>query len=135
MPAMRETCSRLVLLLLKLSSIHTCLVFVPRPPPTTTSRPITTTTTTNKPGCRCGLSNPMKVGARIFEGNPVKKNEYPWLVALVKNGNKKPYCGGALISSNTVLTSAQCNYPLGFFKVHVQEHDVTNSDGEIKIEA
>ena len=65
----------------------------------------------------------------------MKKNEYPWLVALVKNGGLKPYCGGALISSNTVLTSAQCRYPIGFFKAHVREHDVTNSDGEIKIEA
>jgi len=70
---------------------------------------------------------------RIVGGQPASKNEYPWQVALVRTGRSSPFCGGTLISSNTVLTAAHCKTSTSSFSVVVGEHDVTRSDGEQKI--
>ena len=68
-------------------------------------------------------------------GQPADKNEYSWLVGLVSKISNSPFCGGSLISSNTVLTAAHCKVSVNLFRVHVGEHDVTKSDGEMKIDA
>ena len=81
--------------------------------------------------CHCGV--PQTNRLRIVGGQPASKNEYPWQVALVRYGSSKPFCGGTLISSNTVLTAAHCQTSTNLFQVVVGEHDVTRSDGEQKI--
>ena len=56
------------------------------------------------------------------------------MVALVKKGSSKPFCGGSLISSRTVLTSARCAQQINSnVVVHIGEHDVKQDDGEQKI--
>merc|ERR1712179_33207 len=82
--------------------------------------------------CRCGLSQDSGHGHRVFGGVSVEKNEFPWLVALVRDREIKPDCGGTLLSSRTVLTAAHCNKNADFkdMFVHVGEHDTTKPDGE-----
>ena len=36
------------------------------------------------------------------------QNEYPWQVALVRAGSKQPFCGGTILSTQTILTAAHC---------------------------
>ena len=67
-------------------------------------------------------------------GQPAEKNEYSWLVALAFKFSDSPFCGGSLISSNTVLTAAHCEEAPAFFRVHIAEHDVTTNDGEMRID-
>ena len=79
-----------------------------RPPP-----PRPTTTTIKPPGnCKCGVargSNSRKTRGRIVGGEDAKKNEFPWQVALSMSSSAGSlFCGGSLLSSNTVLTAAHC---------------------------
>merc|ERR1719369_689717 len=90
--------------------------------------------------CVCGLPNRPKklnsknriVGDYIVGGQETKTHEYPWQVGLVTPGENYPWCGGALLSSSTVLTAAHCTNELGFkkFEVIVGDHDKTKDDGE-----
>jgi len=73
-------------------------------------------------------------GNRIVGGQPAAKNEYPWQVSLTYKFSISPFCGGSLISSNTVLTAAHCRVSISSFRVHVGEHDVTADDGEQRID-
>jgi len=76
----------------------------------------------------CGVYNQFwKPGNRVVGGQDASKNEYPWMVALVKN--MRVYCGGTLISSRTVLTAAHCHNDSAM--VYVGDHDKSIlSDGE-----
>ena len=111
-------------ILLSLSqTIHGCF----RPPSPTPSPPPPSSS------CKCGV--PQGNRNRIVGGQPAAKNEYPWQVALVKNGKTKTFCGGTLLSSRTILTAAHCRVSVSKFLVHVGEHDLTIADGEQKIRA
>merc|ERR1719341_118674 len=109
-----------------------CIFRPPRPRPTPAPTPAPTPVPTPPPSsssCKCGV--PQGNRNRIVGGQAATKNEYPWLVALVKAGSSRPFCGGTLISSKTVLTAAHCIvFTNSQLRVHVGEHDVTRADGE-----
>ena len=69
---------------------------------------------------------------RIVGGQEAEPGEFPWQVALVTRGSSRPFCGGTLLSSHTVLTAAHCLTGLttSRFRLVVGEHDYTRSDGE-----
>ena len=113
--------------------IHSC------PPPAKPAQPpmviIPTTTTPScqqrepSSSCKCGVTKARQNA--IVGGQATSKNEYPWMVALVKKGSSKPFCEGSLISSRTVLTSARCAQQINSnVIVHIGEHDVKQDDGE-----
>lgn len=56
----------------------------------------------------CGINNPKQgliVGGGGFKS---KRNEWPWLAALIHQPTQSFFCGGTLISQNHVLTAAHC---------------------------
>ena len=60
-------------------------------------------------------------------------NEYPWQVGIIDTDTGKPYCGGSILSSKTILTAAHCTVgsSAGSMTVVVGEHDWTvPGDGE-----
>jgi len=58
------------------------------------------------PKCSCGLPLSKR---RIIGGIPAVTDQYPWQVALFSNlYSSSPFCGGSLLSSDTVLTAAHC---------------------------
>ena len=65
--------------------------------------PVTTT-----PYYKCGVSTMNGIGTRIVGGEEAQSGEIPWQVALVWRGDRRPFCGGTLLSSRTVLTAAHC---------------------------
>jgi len=67
---------------------------------------------------------------KIVGGTTAGKNEFPWQVGLVRPGSSQPFCGGTLLSSDTVLTAAHCKTDVNNFRVVLGEHDITRSDGE-----
>merc|ERR1712130_656760 len=99
----------------------------PPPPPAPTAAP-TVVTNTN---CRCGERKVVRT--KIVGGQNAQKNEYPWQVGLVSNWGSKPFCGGSLISSTTVVTAAHCATSPSQFKVVVGDYDVTQGDGEQRV--
>merc|ERR1719282_236520 len=83
--------------------------------------------------CNCGV--PARNQSRIVGGQAADQNEYPWQVALIRLGDMAPFCGGTIISDDTILTAAHCNViDVTTFRVVVGEHDYTDSsDGQVSI--
>ena len=44
---------------------------------------------------------------KIIDGVETEVNEYRWMAGLAMTGSLAPYCGGALISDQYVLTAAR----------------------------
>merc|ERR1719341_2363639 len=129
-----DTKLRVSFILLAFLQTSTGCIFRPsRPRPTPAPAPTSVPTPPpSSSSCKCGV--PQGNRNRIVGGQAATKNEYPWLVALVKSGSSRPFCGGTLISSKTVLTAALCIFLRDSqIRVHVGEHDVTKVDGEQKI--
>lgn len=58
------------------------------------------------PNCVCGQPLSRR---RIVGGVPAEENQYPWQVALLRSQDPSSFfCGGSLLSSDTVLTAAHC---------------------------
>jgi len=93
---------------------------------TTTVTTPTTTTTGSTTDCKCGLAKRRK---RIVGGEVTEANEYPWQVALVSPGSNFPFCGGAVISDQWILTAAHCTANSSPWNIEVLlgEHDVTDN--------
>jgi len=114
--------------------------------PRTTEKQVTQTTKKYQVpefSCRCGISN-IKCEdddddcGKIIGGKPVDENQYPWLVGLTTEERKLiPFCGGTILSDQTVLTAAHCTKDYEDspeeLKVLVGEHDWTMEDGEEKV--
>eukprot|EP00092_Neocalanus_flemingeri_P023721 GFUD01025728.1.p1 GENE.GFUD01025728.1~~GFUD01025728.1.p1 ORF type:complete len:467 (-),score=127.36 GFUD01025728.1:886-2091(-) len=96
---------------------------------TTMSESNTTTTTSEAYDCKCGVANRE---TRIVGGVQTEMNEYPWQVGLVSPTGSRPYCGGSILSSKTILTAAHCTDGVnaGSIVVVVGEHDWTINDGQ-----
>ena len=56
----------------------------------------------NKEGC--GVSEVKK--ARVVNGKDALEGAYPWMVALLKNGDS--WCGGTIINERWVVTAGHC---------------------------
>ena len=70
---------------------------------------------------------------KIVGGYVAEKNEYPWQVGITYYYNDKPWCGGSILSSRTILTAALCVQFVGVKKmtVVVGDHDWSvDGDGE-----
>ena len=98
--------------------------------PTTTGP--TTVSATASQDCKCGVPSANrnkivggqaanKVVDHLFiklrlEQCHIFQNEYPWQVALISNGGSAPFCGGTIISDDTILTAAHCAADVSLFK-------------------
>jgi trypsin len=123
---------RAILFCFVLHEVSPCLApQTPSPPPPPPAPAPAPAPSPSSGPCKCGV--PQSNRLRIVGGQAATKNEYPWQVAFIRYGSSKPFCGGTLISSNTVLTAAHCKTSVSQFQVVVGEHDVTRSDGEQKI--
>jgi len=72
--------------------------------------------------------------SKIVGGVETQENEYPWQVGLLSSqSSSRPFCGGSLISSRSVLTAAHCTDGGSARYVLLGEHDLTKADGEKKI--
>ena len=87
--------------------------------------------TTPATECSCGVPNRPN---RIVGGVVTEVNEYPWQVGLVSSSSTRPYCGGSILSSRTILTAAHCTAGdvASSITVVVAEHDWTVADGELR---
>eukprot|EP00090_Calanus_glacialis_P022801 TRINITY_DN35120_c0_g1_i1.p1 TRINITY_DN35120_c0_g1~~TRINITY_DN35120_c0_g1_i1.p1 ORF type:complete len:289 (+),score=61.25 TRINITY_DN35120_c0_g1_i1:30-869(+) len=84
------------------------------------------------PKCSCGIPFSKR---RIIGGVPAKPNQYPWQVALLSGQfSSRPFCGGSLLSSDTVLTAAHCVNSYSLPYVGFPKDDVTLQNAE-KIQA
>ncbi|WP_028063468.1 S1 family peptidase [Solirubrobacter soli] len=62
--------------------------------------------------------------ASIFHGTPVTSEQAPWLVTLT---TRAPFCGGALIAPDRVLTAAHCVQGADPGRVSVRIHGVRHA--------
>ena len=60
----------------------------------------------------CGKGKSQFPGTRIIGGRPAKEGEFPWQVSIGRisavTGGIRHFCGGTILSSNTILTAAHC---------------------------
>merc|ERR1712106_485981 len=99
---------------------------------TTTSTTKTTTTTTTKTtislrpkqdfssinAASCGIRTSLQF--RITFGQVAGEGQFPWMVSLIyknKRGRSIPLCGGALVSSQHMITAAHCDASQGGFSL------------------
>jgi len=76
-----------------------------------------------QPACTCGLPLDKR---RIIGGVSAKTDQYPWQVALMQGSNSQDsFCGGTLLSSDTVLTAAHCLAGSYSVYVGIPQGDVT----------
>ena len=107
-----------------------CQTWPPRPPvPTGPPAPGSS--------CQCGVRKAKKNNNRIVGGENTARREFPWHVALVDRGDSVPWCGGTLLSTDTVLTAAHCEPrrvpSVSQFELLVGEHNRCAQDGEQRI--
>jgi len=80
--------------------------------------------------CQCGVRG---TGRRIVSGENAETGEFPWQVRLeVIGGGPDDFCGGTLLSSDTVLTLATCvdGSTAIDWRAIVGDRDRASNDGE-----
>ena len=79
--------------------------------------------------CRCGVPNRVQ---KIVGGEGVESNEYPWQVGITSPGSTRPWCGGSVLTTTSILTAAHCTRGTGVedMIVIVGEHDWSQEDGQ-----
>ena len=79
--------------------------------------------------CRCGVANRVQ---KIVGGEGVESNEYPWQVGITSPGSTRPWCGGSILTTTSILTAAHCTRGTGVedMIVIVGEHDWSQEDGQ-----
>merc|ERR1712013_345328 len=89
--------------------------------------------TTNTTSSECGVANRV---SRIVGGVETEANEYPWQVGIAFPWSDDPFCGGSILSDRTIVTAAHCTeqYEASSMVVIVGDHDVTEDDGEERVE-
>ena len=117
--------STLSVLLTGTSLSQACLVPA-TPPPAPTAPPPTSPPVVGS--CQCGVNS--VTSTKIVGGTNAARNEFPWQVGLVGRSSTRPFCGGTLLSSDTVLTAAHCKTDLANFRVSLGEHNIHVGDGE-----
>jgi len=110
--------------LLSGAALSSACLAPPRPPAT----PAPPTSAPVVGQCSCGVNS--ATSTKIVGGSNAARNEFPWQVGLVQTGSSRPFCGGTLLSSDTVLTAAHCKTDTNRFRVTVGDHDISRSDGE-----
>lgn len=77
--------------------------------------------------CDCG--GVMRETNRIVNGADSNPNEIPWQIGVTRAGQRVPFCGGTLISSQYVMTAAHCiqNTKPSDIEVILGEHDITTT--------
>jgi len=128
---LRHLCCLLVCFHVALACFGPFFPPTPTPTPTPTPAPTPAPAPTPVSSCQCGRANRV---AKIVGGVETEENEYPWQVGLLsRQSSSRPFCGGSLISSRSVLTAAHCTEGGSANYVLLGEHDLTKSDGEKKI--
>ena len=71
---------------------------------------------------------------KIVGGLETLQYEYPWQVGVTKKKSRRPFCGGSIISSTSILTAAHCTryQRPGALEVVVGDHNWEVSDGETR---
>lgn len=60
-----------------------------------------------RPGQQCGLRNQVPRPNGLIDVDAAY-GEIPWTAMVVSNAERKPFCSGAIVSQNAVITSASC---------------------------
>ncbi|XP_011646667.1 LOW QUALITY PROTEIN: transmembrane protease serine 6-like [Pogonomyrmex barbatus] len=84
---------------------------------------------TRKPRRPRGCGTTARTTTRVAGGKPADPKEWPWMVALLRQGAIQ-YCGGVLITDRHVLTAAHCvyRYKPRDITVRLGEYDFTTSE-------
>ena len=72
--------------------------------------------------------------SKIVGGEETLQHQFPWQVGLTGPRTRRPFCGGSVLSSRTVLTAAHCVRwrEVGEVVVVAGDHDHQVSDGEVR---
>jgi hypothetical protein len=79
--------------------------------------------------CKCGVPNRVQ---KIVGGVGTEMHEYPWQVGITSPDSNRPFCGGSILSSTSILTAAHCTKGSSAedLVVVVAEHDWSVDDGQ-----
>lgn len=77
------------------------------------------------------ITNGAAKGQKIVGGEEAEPYTYPFMVSIQNKNSGRHFCGGALISPNTVITAAHCTVWANSDRIQVvlSEHDLTTDEG------